>query len=446
MNFSKFRNDENIGFREKLIVIGPAAVVVIAIVLFIYYFVDPIPPRHISIGCGPPDGQNFVYAKAYRKILAKQGIRLVLTNTAGSAENLKLLAGSSDGVDIAFVQGSMKSLVENTELVSLGSLFFEPLWIFHRADLELKRLPDLKGLRIAVGEEGGGTRILALRLLELNGINAQNTQLLSFGYQKAAGKLLNGEVDVAFFVSTHLASHIIQLIDSKFVKVMGLERADAYALLFHYLYVLKLPEGVIDFEENIPSRDLTLVAPTTQLITRPDLHPALVNLILMAAKEVHKTGGEFEREGEFPSPKYLDFSLSEDAERYYKSGPPFLQRYLPFWVAILVNRIILLLLPLIAVVLPFFKLMPIVYRWRMRSRIYRWYSKVRFLDPERHRGETAEQLREYFVELGKIEEKVSNISVPLAFTEELYHLRMHIDMLITRLKKMIDNSNSPGES
>ena len=442
----KFQNDEKIGFREKLTVIGLAAVVVIAIVLFFYYFVDPIPPRHISIGCGPPDSQNFVYAKAYRKILAKQGIRLVLRNTAGSAENLKLLAQASDGVDIAFVQGSMKALAKNVELVSLGSLFFEPLWIFHRADLALKRLPDLKGLRVAVGEEGGGTRILTLQLLELNGITTQNTQLLSFGYQKAAGMLLNGQVDVAFFLSTHLASHIMQLIDSKSIKVMGLDRADAYALLFHYLFVLKLPEGVIDFEENIPSRDLTLVAPTTQLVARLDLHPALVHLILMAAKEVHKTGGEFEREGEFPSPKYLDFALSPDAERFYRFGPPFLQRYLPFWIAILANRIIILLLPIVALVLPIFKLMPIVYRWRMRSRIYRWYSKLRSFDPERHRGKTAVQLEEYVVELRKVEEKVSNISVPLAFTEELYHLRMHIDMLITRLKKMIDNSNSPEES
>ncbi len=433
----KFRDDENIGFREKLIVIGPAVVVAIAIVLFIFYFVDPIPPRSISIGCGPQDGQNFIYAKAYREVLAKQGIRLDLKNTAGSAENLKLLTGASDGVDIAFVQGSMKSLAKNKELFSLGSLFFEPLWIFHRADLALQRLPDLKGLRIAVGEEGGGTRILALQLLEINGINAQNAHLLSFGYQKAANKLLDGEVDVAFFVSTHLASHILQLIDSKAVKLMGLERADAYALRYHFLFVLKLPEGVIDFEANIPSRDLTLVAPTTQLVARPDMHPALVNLLLMAAKEVHKTGGEFEREGEFPSPKYLDFPLSSDAERFYKFGPPFLQRYLPFWIAILINRFILLLLPLIAVVLPFFKLMPMVYRWRMRSRIYRWYSKVRSFDPVRQRGETVERLREYVAELRKIEEKVSNISVPLAFTEELYHLRMHVDMLISKLNQRI---------
>jgi TRAP-type uncharacterized transport system substrate-binding protein len=442
----KVKDYVKIGFREKLIIFCPAVVIAILAFLFVYYFVDPFPPRRISIGCGPPEGANFIYAQAYREILSKEGIRLDLKNTAGSAENLNLLGAESGGVDVAFVQGSMKTLVQDTDLVSLGSLFFEPLWIFHRNDLALRRIPDLKGLRLAAGEEGGGTRILTMRLLELNGVNSQNTRILASGYQKAADMLLNGEVDVAFFVSTHLASHVINLIDSKSVKLMGLERAEAYALLYHYLYVLKLPEGVIDFEANIPSRDLTLVAPTTQLVARPDLHPALINLLLEAAEIVHESGGEFEREGEFPTPKYLDFKLSPEAERFYKFGPPFLQRYLPFWVAILVSRITILLLPLVAVVFPFFKLMPLLYRWRMRSKIYRWYTKLRAFDPERHKGEATERLREYLVKLEGVEEKVSNIAVPLSFSEELYHLRMHIDMLRSKLKQMIENEENPDDS
>jgi hypothetical protein len=316
------------------------------------------------------------------------------------------------------------------------------LWIFHRSDLALRRGPDLKGLRLAVGEEGSGTKILIMHLLELNGVNSHNTRIFSNGYQKAADMLLAGEVDVAFFVSTHRTAHVVKLIDSKSVNLMGLERAEAYALLYHYLYVLKVPEGVIDFEANIPPRDLTLVAPTTQLVARPDLHPALINLLLEAAEIVHKSGGDFEREGEFPTPKYLDFKLSPEAERFYKFGPPFLQRYLPFWAAILVSRITILLLPLVAVILPLFKLMPIVYRWRMRSKIYRWYSKLRAFDPERHKEEGPERLREYLVGLEGIEAKVSNISVPLSFSEELYQLRMHINLLRSKLKQLIENQ--PG--
>ena len=433
----KFRKGFKLGFREKLIVLSPALVIVVVAFAVAYLFVDPIPPRHISIGCGPPGGANHNFAKAYQEILAKDGIKLALRNTAGSAENLKLLSAESGGVDVAFVQGSMKSLAQGTDLLSLGSLFFEPLWIFYRGDLNVRRIPDLKGLRLAVGEEGGGTKILTMQLLNLNGIDSENTQILSHGYQKAAKMLLNSQVDAAFFVSTHRASHVISLIDSESLKLMGLERADAYALLLHYLYVLKVPEGVINFEANIPDRDLTLVAPTTQLVTRSDLHPALVNLLLTAANMVHKSGGEFEREGEFPTPKYLDFKLSPDAERFYKFGTPFLQRYLPFWMAIFVSRMAILLLPLVAVVLPLFKVMPIAYRWRMRSKIYRWYSKLRTFDPERHKEESSENLQKYLAKLSEIEEKVANISVPLAYSEELYHLRMHIDMLRSKLKQML---------
>jgi hypothetical protein len=337
----------------------------------------------------------------------------------------------------------MKSLVQDTDLESLGSLFFEPLWIFHRNDLAVRRIPDMKGLRVAVGKEGSGTKILTMRLLKLNGVNSKNTRILAHGYQKAAEMLSNAEVDVAFFVSTHHAAHVLKLIDSKSVKLMGLERAEAYALLYHYLYVLKVPEGVIDLEANIPARDLTLVAPTTQLVARSDLHPALISLLLEAAQVVHKFGGDFEREGEFPTPKYLDFKLSAEAERFYKSGPPFLQRYLPFWIAIFVSRMAILLLPLAAVVLPLFKLMPLVYRWRMRSKIYRWYLKLRAFDPDRHKAEGTEHLQAYLDGLKKIEEKVSSISVPLSYSEELYHLRMHIDMLRSKLRRIIENDENP---
>ena len=439
----KLRKELKLGFREKLIIVCPAVVLAILAFVVAFYFVDPFPPRRISIGCGPPEGANFNFAQAYQEILSKEGIMLDLRNTAGSAENLKLLGAESDGVDVAFVQGSMKALAQDTDLVSLGSLFFEPLWIFHRDELALRRMPDLKGLRLAVGEEGSGTTILTMQLLELNGVNSQNTRILSNGYQRATDMLLGGEVDAAFFVSTHLAPYVIKLIDAKSVKLMGLERAEAYALLYHYLYVLKVPEGVIDFEANIPARDLTLVAPTTQLVARPNLHPALITLLLEAAQVVHKFGGDFEREGEFPTPKYLDFPLSAEAERFYKFGSPFLQRYLPFWIAIFVSRMAVLLLPLVAVVLPLFKLMPLVYRWRMRSKIYRWYSRLRKFDPERHKAETTDRLQEYLVGLKQIEEKVSNLSVPLSYSEELYHLRMHIDMLRSKLKRMIENEENP---
>ena len=432
----KLRKKENLDTKEKLKIFTPAIIIVLVGFVAAYQFVAPAPPRKISIGTGSPNGAYFAFGKKYSELFAKENISLEVKITAGSAENLKLLESDSDGADIAFVQGGMSILANTEKLVSLGSLYFEPLWIFHQKGLSLHRLSDLKGLRVAVGEEGSGTKVLAMQLLGLNGITSKNTQLLSYPSQLAVERLLNDEIDIAFFVSTHRSSYILRLLGSKSIKLMGLERAEAYALRYHYLHVFKLPEGVIDFQNNIPSHDLTLVAPTAQLVARSDLHPALVDLFLETAEKIHKSGGGFESRGEFPAPIYLDYELNEDAKRFYRSGPPFLQRYLPFWVATFFSRMKIMLLPLIALLYPLFKLMPPIYRWKMRSRIYRWYSELEAVDPEMKKEDLTENLEKYLSVLDNLEKKVSNISVPLAFSEELYSLRLHIDMLRNKLYKV----------
>ena len=429
----KLRKKENLDTKEKLKIFTPAIIIVLVGFVAAYQFVAPAPPRKISIGTGSPNGAYFAFGKKYSELFAKENISLEVKITAGSAENLKLLESDSDGADIAFVQGGMSILANTEKLVSLGSLYFEPLWIFHQKGLSLHRLSDLKGLRVAVGEEGSGTKVLAMQLLGLNGITSKNAQLFSYTSQLAVERLLNGEIDIAFFVSTHRSSYILSLLKSKSIKLMGLERAEAYALRYHYLHVFKLPEGVIDFQNNIPSHDLTLVAPTAQLVARSDLHPALVDLFLETAEKIHKSGGGFESQGEFPTPKYLDYELNEDAKRFYRSGPPFLQRYLPFWVATFFSRMKIMLLPLIALLYPLFKLMPPVYRWKMRSRIYRWYSELEAVDSKMNKEDLTDSLGEYLLLLDNLEEKVSNISVPLAFSRELYSLRVHIGMLRNKL-------------
>ena len=425
----KLKKKEKRDTKDKLKIYGPALLVTIIGVVVAYQFVSPAPPRRIAIGAGSPEDATFTYGKAYQEILAKDGVTLEVRTTAGSAENIKLLEADSGGVDVAFVQGGMAPLAKTKNLVTLGSLYFEPLWIFHKKDLKLNRLPDLQGLRVAVGPEGSGTRVLAMQLLGRNGISEKNTQILPYGHEKAADLLLSGEIDVAIFVSTHRTPYVLRLIDSKSVRLMGLERVEAYAILYHYLYILKVPEGVTDLKNNIPSRDLNLVAPTTQLVARKDLHPALISLLLQAAEEVHETGSEFERQGQFPSPEYLEFELSEEAERFYKSGPPFLQRYLPFWLANFITRMRIMLLPLIVLLLPFFKLAPSLYRWRMRSRIYSWYSQLQAFEIRGHREEIAANLDQYLTELDRIEKRVASVSVPPGYSEELYHLRSHIEML-----------------
>ncbi len=426
--------------------ISPGAIITIVGFLIAYQFVAPAPPDHITMATGSAGGAYYAFGKAYSKKLRQYGITLEVKNTAGSVENLQLLEKDDGGADVAFVQGGIHLATPSDNFISLGSLYYEPLWIFHSASPGINQLSELRGKRLAVGRQGSGTKVLALQLLKLNGVSEQNTKLLSQGGQKAADMLIQGDIDAAFFVTAHHSAVTQQLLHSKNIKLMNLSRAAAYAARLHYLSILNLPAGAINFVENIPSASTTLLAPTTQLVARTFIHPALVDLLLQAATEIHQAGGLFEKTGEFPAPKYLDFELSEEAKRFYKSGPPFLQRYLPFWVATFIDRTKVMLVPLVALLFPLFKLMPLVYRWRFRSKIYRWYRKLSEVDPEFHKEDLAIHLDENLAKLNGIEAQVCQTSVPLSFSNELYHLRLHIEMLRNKLIQAASDANGSNNS
>jgi TRAP transporter TAXI family solute receptor len=437
----RFRPIKNRKTDEKMKIFGPAIVITIIGFFVAYHFVAPAPPRTITMATGSPTGAYFASGMSYRKILAKNGINLVLKNTSGSVENLQLLEAEFNGTDVAFVQGGLKTLAKTDSLVALGSLFFEPMWVFHRTGVSITKMTDLHHLRVAVGPEGSGSRVLTLQILDLNGINETNAQLLPYSSQKASDLLLDDQIDIAFFVASHRSEYIEQLFLSNSVGLLDINRAEAYAIHYPFLHVLKLPQGVINFKDNIPSRDLMLVAPTAQLVVKSDLHPALIDLLLQAAEKIHYKGGGFEKEGQFPTPKYVDFELSQEAARYYKSGPPFLQRYLPFWMANFITRTKVMLLPLVALLFPLFKLMPAIYRLRMRSKIYRWYAKFEDIDEVIFNDKKTTNVAEYITESDNLEEKVARIQVPLAYQEELYGLRLHIDLLRKKLQKGNNTTN-----
>jgi TRAP transporter TAXI family solute receptor len=421
------------GIKEYLKIIGPGAVITILGFFIAYQFVAPAPPRHIAIATGSPDGAYYAFGKVYSEIMRQYGITLEVISTAGAAENLQLLDKDKGSVDVAFLQGGIKSSSQSDDLISLGSLYYEPLWIFHGAGLGITQLSELRGKRISVGQEGSGTKVLAMQLLALNDVSEQNTKVLSLSGKNAANMLMRGEIDAAFFVTAHQSPVIQPLLLSKKYQLMSLRRAAAYAARLHYLFVLNLSEGAIDFVENIPTGNTTMLATTTHLVARADIHPALIDLLLLTATQVHQTGDLFEKTGEFPTPKYVDFKMSKEAERYYKTGPPFLRRYLPFWLAIFIDRTKIMLLPLIALFFPFFKVMPLIYRWRFRSKIYRWYKKLAEVDPQLLKDDMTSHIDEYLTRLNNIEAQVSQTSVPLPFSNELYHLRLHIEMLRNKL-------------
>jgi TRAP transporter TAXI family solute receptor len=431
INLGDIKNRDS---REKLKVFGPAILITIIGFVIAWQYVAPAPPRSLTMATGSPEGAHFTSGKSYREVLAKEGVSLELMTTSGSVENLRLLEAKESGVDVAFVQGGLNPRDEKDTLVALGSVFFEPMWIFYRAGVSIDKVSDLMRLRLAVGPEGSGSKVLTLQMLGLNGITEANTRIFSYDSHKAADLLLDGQIDVAFFVSSHRSEYIRQLFKSRSVRLLGIDRAEAYAIRYPFLHVLKLPQGVIDLKDNIPSRDMLLVAPTAQLVARADLHPALIHLLLQAAEKIHFKGGGFEKEGQFPTPRYTDFKLSEEAARYYKSGPPFLQRYLPFWVANFISRMIVMLLPLTVLLLPLFKVMPPLYRWRMRSKIYRWYRIMEAIDADITQEKISQGFEKTITRLDELEKNVANISVPLSFREELYDLRLHIDLLRKKLK------------
>jgi TRAP transporter TAXI family solute receptor len=424
----------NAANRDGLKIFGPALLVTVVGFAIAFQFVDPAPPRTLTMATGSIQGAYFAAGQAYRDILADYDVTLKLINTAGAVENLRLLTDANDAVDVAIIQGGLSERFETERLVALGSIFLEPLWIFHRSEIAPSLLTDLKRLRIAVGPQGSGTRALAMQLLALNGITSANTQILAYDAQQASDKILNGDIDIAFFVVNHRAQFIRELSTARQVGLMGLARADAYTIRKPFLKVLRLPEGVLDLENNIPDRELAMLAPTAQLVARADLHPALIELLLQAAEKVHFKGGGFEHEGEFPSPKHLDYRLSPEAARFYESGPRVLQRYLPFWVANFISRMKVMLVPLILLLLPIFKLLPPVYRWRMRSKIYRWYARLEALDVQITIDKASADIGELLQRLDELEKSVTHVSVPLAFREELYDMRLHIEMLRNKLK------------
>lgn len=420
----------------KSVIFTPAIILTLIGFVVAFQFVGPAPPREIVMATGSPGGAYASYGKAYAKILARDGITLKLVNTSGSVENLKLLEDKSSAVQLAFVQGGLAPLADPERLMTLGSLFFEPLWIFHSDRINPEFLGDLRGLRIAVGAEGSGTRELSLELLRLNGLDSSNTTLVSYSSQDAAAKLVSGDIDVACFVANPSAKVIMTLLHSPGVQLLGIKRAEAYVMQYKYLHVLNLAEGVIDMVHNLPPQNQYLIAPAGQLVASTDLHPALVGLLLQAAEEVHYHGGLFEQEGQFPTPRFLDLPLSDEARQYYKNGPSFLQRYLPFWIANFLSRMKIMLLPLLALLFPLFKIVPALYRWRMRARIYRWYAELEDTNGVINQPLSTQDVARHLEQLNTLEQKVVNTSVPLSYSDELYQLRLHIDLLREKLTKM----------
>lgn len=382
----------------------------------------PPPPQRVVMTTGAEDGAYHRYAQRYRELIAQHGVELVLRPSSGAAENLERLRTGADGVEVGLVQGGLVRESDAQQLTTLGSLFYEPIWVFYRGKATIERMADLRGQRLAIGIPGGGTHALGSAVARDNGLGEAPTTLVDIGGLAAADALIDGRIDAAFYVSAIDGPAVQRLMRAPGVRMMDARRADAYIRRLPYLHKLELPEGVVDLKAGIPPQRLTMIAVTGNLIAREDIHPLAIELLLEAAREVH--GGPSLLHGAriFPAPMDIELPLATDADRFYKERPSLLRRVLPFWLAVWAERLLFIMLPLLAIAIPAFAYLPKIYDWRMRRRLDHWYRELKRLEHATERGTAVDKQLE---RLDEIEALVNRLKVPMGYLDRLYTLRTH---------------------
>ena len=445
---STIRGFSLISLRDLLVASGPTIVLVAVACFIAYLVVDPAPPRQVRLATGQENSAYETFGQRYAKELKRDDIQVAIQRTLGSKENLERLQRGE--ADIAFVQSGSTSEEEAAQLglVSLGSLFTEPVWLFLRENVKATRLTALRGLRINLGPEGTGVPNLFRQVLAVNGVEPSELKISALENTPATVELLAGRIDGLVFSSAPEAPLIQMLLQTPGIRLFNFTQAEAYTRRLPFLTHVTMPRGIVDLGRDIPAQDYHLIAPTATLVAREDLHPALIDLFVKAAGEIHGGAGWFQQQGQFPSPKYTEIPVADEAAKYYRDGPPLLQRYMSFWLANLFDRLWVVVVALAALVIPLSKIVPPLYVWRVRSRVYRWYGELRAVEqalddvPESQRRFVREDLVR---RLDDIEMRVNHISIPLAYADELYRLRSHIDFVRERVRATLDGDGKLQE-
>ena len=407
-----------------------------------YLFVEAPPPRRLVIATGAKEGAYYRFAEEYANELKKADFTLEIRPTEGSVENLKLLLDESSDVSIAFVQTGIADPEQCKSLAALASLYREPLWIFYQGSDVIDRLTQLEGRRVSIGAVGSGTLGVVLQLLKANGFDEDSKGFKSLGGNEAADALINDEIDVAFFVAGIDAKYTQRLINEPEIHLVELAHADAYARQFRFLSTITIHRGLLNLKEDIPVTDIELIAPAATLVARKSLHPALVPLLLKTADKIHHNGDLLSNVGEFPSALMTDLPLNEDAARFFRSGPPVLQRFLPFWLASLVDRLKIMIIPLIMLMMPLLRAAPPIVRWQTRRKIYMWYAELRKIDQRTISGMSQEEATKALEHLNRLEQRIARVGVPLSYMEEYYNMRVHLNLVRTRVNSILKTNDT----
>lgn len=427
-------HSDTAGWRDLLVLVVPMLLVALLVAWMAVKFIRPAPPKSIVLLAGPKESSYYSIAERYAKILARSGVKVNVVETEGAGDNLKRLLNPKVEGDVGFVLGGLTDGLDISDLMSLGSVFVQPVLVFYRGKEPVELLSKFAGKRIAIGPEGSGTHTIAMKFLAANGMDKDPTKLLGLDGDDAVAALKQGKVDVAFLMGELVRGQVTrELLQTPGIHLMNFRQGDGYMRRLKFLSHLTLPEGAFDLGLDLPAQDVELVGPTVELVARNDLHPALSDLLIAAAQEIHRPAGMYRKAGEYPAPLERDFPISSDAQRFYRSGTPFLYKQLPFWLASLVDRFIVVLVPIVVILIPAVRLIPTIYRWRMRSRIYKWYGALMAIERDMFGDPSPEHKEKIRKRLDDIQEAVNNLHPPVAFADQLYALREHIAWVGSRL-------------
>ena len=439
-----------VSVRDLAATAGPFVLLALLLLAGAYVLLDPAPPKRVVLATGAEQSDYAEFGKRYAAELRRYGIEVVQKPTQGSSENRRALRDPAQKVELAFVRGGSSDAIRAADeeisgvpLVSLGSLYLEPVWLFYREDAAkrlnreatLTQLAELRGWRVNVGARGSGVTGLMAKLLHANGIERESLKESRLEQTPAVVALLAGEIDALVMTAAPESLMVQMLLQTPGVKLFEFAQAEAYARRLPFLSTAVLPRGVVDLARNLPAHDLPLVATTTTLVARAGTHPALLQLFVQAAQKIHGGTGWLARAGQFPSPQNTELPLAKEAERYHRNGPPLLQRYLPFWLANLIDRMWVVLVSIIAVLIPLARVLPPLYEFRIRSRVFRWYRQLREIEDALRTNKASPV--ELLGEVNKLDTKAQHITVPLSYADELYSLRSHIQLVRERLSSAI---------
>lgn len=415
--------------------------VLAALVAGLFYFVAPPPPMHATMSTGGSNGGYALFAEKLRAELAKEGFELKLINSSGSRENTERLLDKNSSINLALMQSGQElelDAAQRKQLYNLGAVYQEPLWLFTREGIALNTLSDLLPLRTAVGSANGGTRMMINPLLIANNINSDALPANWHAYsgKKALAALVNDELDAAFFLGPAESSLIQQAASHSELQLIHFSQAAAYRARLPFITEVNVGQGLLNLSSNQPHQATTILSPVAMLVANQSFHPALSALILAAAQEVMKSGTLIDAPDTWPKNLPHDFSTLTEAEYFHNKGLPLLQRYLPFRIASLADRYIILVIPLLVLLFPLFKMAGPLYRWRIRARIYRWYKYLRDVDKRFTNHTLPEHLDSEIKRLTELQMELAKVEVPLSYTNELYELHLHVRYVLQRLERL----------